>query len=359
MTSSVLVFASYYMEGEGNLIYFLLMLIVFVGSIFFLNFSRRGFAILVSWDVLGISSFFLVLFYNNWDSCRGAINTVLTNRVGDYFLFIFFGVIVFSSLGFVFLELFFLLGSLLLIVAGFTKSAQFPFSGWLPKAISAPTPVRALVHRRTLVTAGLILIMNFRAILLRFYWSLLVLGGGLLTILFSSITALVEEDIKKVVALSTLSQMGFAALTVGLGLNFIRLVHLLRHALFKSCLFIQVGIFIHRSFSQQDGRGYTGLRGSPFYIQLHIIVTLFCLCGLLFRRGAVSKDYILEIFFSNWGSVLLSCIFFVTVFLTFGYRYRLWKSLFLNFSKSITHAAGSVLSCVFRVVLIVLSILFL
>lgn len=193
----------------------------------------------------------------------------------------------------------------------------------MPKAIRAPTPVRALVHRRTLVTAGLILIINFRIMLLNYKFSMFILLLGLFTIFFSRVAALVEEDIKKVVALSTLSQIGFAALTVGLGLYFISLIHLLRHALFKSCLFIQVGIFIHRSFRQQDARNYNNLRNASFFIQFQMLITLFCLCGLLFSRGAVRKDLILEIFFFRSKGIFLSLFFFFTVFLTFGYSYRL------------------------------------
>lgn len=146
---------------------------------------------------------------------------------------------------------------------------------------------------------------------------------GLFTIFFSSITALVEEDLKKVVALRTLSQIGFSIVTLGLGLRFISFIHLISHALFKSCLFIQVGYIIHCSFGQQDGRNYSNNGNLPYFIQLQLMVTLFCLCGLIFSRGAVSKDFILEIFFSNSFKMLFSILFFVSVFLTFGYSYRL------------------------------------
>uniref|UniRef100_A0A0N5BTP2 NADH:ubiquinone reductase (H(+)-translocating) n=1 Tax=Strongyloides papillosus TaxID=174720 RepID=A0A0N5BTP2_STREA len=140
---------------------------------------------------------------------------------------------------------------------------------------------------------------------------------------FRSIAALVEADLKKVVALSTLSQIGFRVLTLGLGLNYIALVHLLRHALFKSCLFIQVGYLIHCSYGQQDSRNYNGMGNVPYFIQLQLLVTLFCLCGLFFTSGRVSKDLILELFFRNTYSMLFAMIFFVSVFLTFCYSYRL------------------------------------
>ena len=129
VTVRVLVFCSYYIEGEINIVYFIVVLLVFVGRMFFLNFRANRLSILLRWDILGASRFFLVLFYNNWERCRGAINTVLTNRVGDYFLFLFFALVYFSSHRFSFVGQFNLLVVVLLVLAGFTKSAQFPFRG--------------------------------------------------------------------------------------------------------------------------------------------------------------------------------------------------------------------------------------
>jgi NADH:ubiquinone oxidoreductase subunit 5 (subunit L)/multisubunit Na+/H+ antiporter MnhA subunit len=150
-----------------------------------------------------------------------------------------------------------------------------------------------------LVTAGLLLLFNFSYYLLNFKAIILIFFVGLLTTLFSSLRAVVEEDIKKVVALRTLSQIGFSITTFGLGYFLLSLVHLLSHALFKSCLFIQVGYLIHSSFGQQDGRFYNFLKFIPIFIQLQLVLTLFCLCGLFFFRGLVSKDLILEYFYSN------------------------------------------------------------
>nr|ACM88526.1 NADH dehydrogenase subunit 5 [Toxocara vitulorum] len=128
VTLSVLVFSTYYLDGELNFNYYYFMLLVFVGSMFSLIYSNSSFTMLFSWDLLGISSFFLVLFYNNWDSCSGAMNTVLTNRLGDFFLFIFFASAVFSGYYFLSLSWFCGVSVLMLLLASFTKSAQFPFS---------------------------------------------------------------------------------------------------------------------------------------------------------------------------------------------------------------------------------------
>lgn len=358
VTISVLVYSCYYLNGEANFYYYFFVLLVFVGRIFSLIFRNGVFSILVRWDILGISRFFLVLFYNNWDRCRGSINTVLTNRLGDFFIFIFFALRFFRGFYFIRFSFVAITPALFLILTAFTKSAQFPFRGWLPKAIRAPTPVSSLVHRSTLVTAGLILLINFNALIFSKNIIRIVLVVGIFTIFFSRITALFEEDLKKVVALRTLSQIGFSIVTLGLGLNFIALIHLLSHALFKRCLFIQVGYLIHCSFGQQDGRNYNNLGNLPFFIQIQILVTLFCLCGLIFSRGAVRKDFILEIFFSNNFIVFFSSIFFIAVFITFGYSYRLWKRLFSTFNKSIDHFSNRVLINYLRLFLVIFSISF-
>jgi len=133
---------------------------------------------------------------------------------------------------------------------------------------------------------------------------------------------------KKVVALSTLSQMGFSVLVLGLGFVFLSLLHLISHALFKSTLFIQVGHVIHSFFSQQDGRGYSGLYFRFFYFQVQLILTLFCLCGLLFVSGSVSKEIILFYFFGNIMNYFFGVFYFFVVFITFIYSFVLWSCLF-------------------------------
>nr|YP_009347353.1 NADH dehydrogenase subunit 5 [Nippostrongylus brasiliensis]APU89585.1 NADH dehydrogenase subunit 5 [Nippostrongylus brasiliensis]BAV82758.1 NADH dehydrogenase subunit 5 [Nippostrongylus brasiliensis] len=359
VTLIVLFFSTYYLDSELNFNYYYFVLLIFVGSMFMLNYSNSVFTMMLSWDLLGISSFFLVLFYNNWDSSSGAMNTALTNRVGDFFMFAFFSSTLFYSYYFLTLEFMCELMVLMLLITSLTKSAQFPFSSWLPKAMSAPTPVSSLVHSSTLVTAGLILLMNYSNILLNSYMLFFMLILGMFTMFFSSLTALVEEDMKKVVALSTLSQMGFSMVTLGVGLSFISFIHLVSHALFKSCLFMQVGYIIHGNYGQQDGRGY-GYNGAfPLFMQLQLLVTLFCLCGLMFSSGMVSKDLILELFFFNNYMMFFSLMFFVSIFLTFGYSYRLWKGMFMSFSKVVGSFSPGFVMNYLSLLLVVLSVVFL
>nr|YP_009019469.1 NADH dehydrogenase subunit 5 [Chabertia erschowi]AHA52599.1 NADH dehydrogenase subunit 5 [Chabertia erschowi] len=358
VTLSVLLFSTYYLHNEINFNYYYFVLLIFVSSMFMLNYSSSIFTMLLSWDLLGISSFFLVLFYNNWDSNSGAMNTALTNRVGDFFIFCFFSGVIFYGYYFFSFELMCSITVLLLLLTSFTKSAQFPFSSWLPKAMSAPTPVSSLVHSSTLVTAGLILLMNFSKLLLNGSVMTLILLIGLFTMFFSSVAALVEEDMKKLVALSTLSQMGFSMTTLGLGLSFVSFIHLVSHALFKSCLFMQIGHIIHSNYGQQDGRGYGNNGNLPMFMQLQLLVTLFCLCGLVFSSGMVSKDLILEYFFSNSYFVVMGFMFFLTIFLTFGYSYRLWKGFFLSFSKVMMVYSSSLIMNFLSLGLVIFSIVF-
>nr|UFQ24452.1 NADH dehydrogenase subunit 5 [Pingus sinensis] len=359
VTLSVLGFSSFYMDGELDLGYYMAVLMIFVGSMFFLIFSNSIFTILVMWDLLGISSFFLVLFYSNWESCSSAMNTAMTNRLGDFFLFIFFCGFFMSGQNSLSLEFCSLGLVVFLVLCSFTKSAQFPFSSWLPKAMSAPTPVSSLVHSSTLVTAGLILLIVFGELVLVKNASIIVFVSGLLTLGFASFSALVECDVKKIVALSTLSQMGFCMVTLSLGLTFVSFLHLVSHALFKSCLFMQVGYIIHSSFGQQDGRGYGSIGSLSKFMQLQVLVTLFCLCGLLFTSGCVSKDYILLSFFSGGFKIFLSVIFFLFVYLTFVYSVRLWSSFFYTFNKVVGGYKDSYLMNFLSFFLVVFSIGFL
>jgi NADH-ubiquinone oxidoreductase chain 5 len=187
----------------------------------------------------------------------------------------------------------------------------------------APTPVRALVHSSTLVTGGLVLLFNFSFLLINKIFILVLILFGLITMLFSRVRAILEEDMKKIVALSTLSQMGFIILSLGINLIFICIVHIVGHAFFKRSLFIQVGYVIHKSFSKQDKRSYMLLELNPFFFQAQLGITLLCLCGLIFSSGSVSKEIILFYFFNNIMLVIFMFVFLMCVFMTFIYSFRL------------------------------------
>ena len=178
-----------------------------------------------------------------------------------------------------------------------TKRAQIPFSAWLPAAIAAPTPVSALVHSSTLVTAGVYLLIRFRAALAgTFTQTVLLLLAGL-TIFMAGLGANFETDLKKIIALSTLRQLGVIMRILALGWADLAFFHLLAHALFKALLFICAGSIIHRAGDYQDIRMIGGLVN---YIPLSVIsinLANLALCGTPFLAGFYSKDLILEIAF--------------------------------------------------------------
>lgn len=188
-----------------------------------------------------------------------------------------------------------------------TKRAQFPFSAWLPAAMEAPTPVSALVHSSTLVTAGVYLIVRLYSLLLKSsILTTMILIVGAVTSMFAGIGAIVEYDIKKIIALSTLSQLGFMIIRLGLGYPTLALFHLLTHAMFKALLFICAGILIHFHGHSQDIRQIGGISFQLPVTISAVGVSKFALCALPFISGFYSKDAILEVFF--WGIYRSSCI---------------------------------------------------
>lgn len=195
----------------------------------------------------------MINFYQDWAGQGNALTTLITMRVGDYFFIVCVSSVLFSgNLGLSSLLIgdFSLFG---LLVFTSTKSAMFPFSGWLPKAMSAPTPTRALVHRSTLVTAGVVVLVKFSELSLSSHTQPTMFCLGFVTMVSGRIISLVEPNLKKLVAYRTLSQMGLAMLVCGVGLIDEGVVLLVCHGLAKSLLFFQVGNCISLYGGQQLG----------------------------------------------------------------------------------------------------------
>jgi len=215
--------------------------------------------------------------------------TLLTNRLGDAVIIIVFCSFIRITKGDLLIT-----GSTFMVISfmalTFTKRAQWPFVSWLPAAIAAPTPVRSLVHSSTLVTAGIWLIIRFRQPISFRVASFGILG--IITLVVASLSALIETDAKKVVALSTLRQLGLMFIALALGSIMICYFHVLIHALAKANLFISIGGLLHNRFSQQDARLISSRALGPFII-FRIIISLFRLIGLTFIAGFFSKEQIL------------------------------------------------------------------
>lgn len=316
----VFVWRRYYINNRSNRVYFHITLFLFVVSMLILVTRNRLLRIFLGWEGLGITSFLLIIFYQNWSRFQGGLLTLLTNRIGDGILILRFcyWVIQKYSLNLI-LEIRFYISILILILA-FTKSAQAPFTRWLPAAIAAPTPVSALVHRSTLVTAGVWLIIKYRNI---FQWTNCIwLLVGLLTLSLASIAALVETDGKKIVALSTLRQLGLMFIALTTGGYFICLFHLVAHAFAKANLFLVIGNLIHSRFSLQDirfiGRGFQNR-----VLIVIIIIRVFSLSGIVFRAGFYSKDCVLIREFRTTNRIIINLTFLLVITLTFTYCLKL------------------------------------
>lgn len=215
----------------------------------------------------------------------------------------------------------------LVVLAAITKRAQIPFSAWLPAAIAAPTPVSALVHSSTLVTAGVYLLIRFSYLL---NVNTIIFYVGRITIFISGVGANFENDLKKIIALSTLSQLGVIMFILSLGLRDLAFFHLLTHALFKSLLFLCAGVFIHGLGDAQDIRFLGGILYLIPFSSFCFFSCSLSLCGFPFLSGFYSKDLILELFIIGGINSLIILIIIVGTLCTVSYSVRLSIFLFLK-----------------------------
>nr|YP_009122502.1 NADH dehydrogenase subunit 5 [Radix auricularia]AJJ48417.1 NADH dehydrogenase subunit 5 [Radix auricularia] len=335
ISSCVFMFSTKYMEEDEFHWRFTWILLSFVVSMNFLIFSGSLFFLLLGWDGLGITSFALIIYYQSKDSLYAGFQTLLVNRLGDVIIVSssFFYVIL-GQFSFSLLSLSMSMLILVLTLAALTKSAQFPFSSWLPAAMAAPTPVSALVHSSTLVTAGIYMIIRFSVNLPLSQESCsILLFCGAITCLLGGSAAIFENDLKKIVALSTLSQLGVMVFCLGLGLPMLSLFHLYAHALFKALLFLAAGSILMSSFGNQDIRmlGSAGI-SMPLCLVMFNISSL-CLIGAPFMSAFFSKHLILEkMFMSNINSfsVVLMCL---ATMMTATYVMRSLKSICWSMSS--------------------------
>nr|YP_010329818.1 NADH dehydrogenase subunit 5 [Tanaorhinus viridiluteata]UNP54574.1 NADH dehydrogenase subunit 5 [Tanaorhinus viridiluteata] len=337
ISSVVIYYSKSYMSSELNLFRFIILVLLFVFSMILLIISPNMISILLGWDGLGLVSYCLVIYYQNLKSYNAGMLTALSNRIGDVLiLMVICWMMNYGSWNYIFYLEFMkndysmIYVSMMIILAAMTKSAQIPFSSWLPAAMAAPTPVSALVHSSTLVTAGVYLLIRFNLLLLDTYFLKFLLLLSSLTMFMAGISANYEFDLKKIIALSTLSQLGLMMSILSMGLPLLAFFHLLTHAMFKALLFLCAGVIIHMMNDLQDIR----FMGS---ISLYIPMTCLCmnisnmaLCGIPFLAGFYSKDLILEmVSFSNFN-FLVFLLYYISTGLTMYYTIRLMMYLMIN-----------------------------
>jgi len=335
---AVFTFRRSYIRREKFFLRFSLLLISFVFSIIALILCPNLFSILLGWDGLGVSSYLLVIYYNRDKSYNAGIVTALTNRLGDVLIILAIAIVVtqgswISIVNENIISYSFML-QLVLIVGCFTKRAQVPFRAWLPAAIAAPTPVSSLVHSSTLVTAGVYVLIRHVEHIDVFFISDYVFIRGIATIVIASLSAIAERDIKKMVALSTLRQLGIIVIRIGIRWILIAFIHLIIHAFFKAIIFISTGNAIHVSNRYQSCSKTGSIIYSTPLNSASLMTGAFRLIGAPFAAAFFSKEPILERMLS-----LPSCSFIdyslilIGVFLTILYTARFLMSVVSYLSK--------------------------
>nr|YP_008757762.1 NADH dehydrogenase subunit 5 [Eurema hecabe]AGG39633.1 NADH dehydrogenase subunit 5 [Eurema hecabe] len=337
ISSSVIFYSKSYMSSELNLNRFIMLVLLFVFSMMLLIISPNIISIFLGWDGLGLVSYCLVIYYQNIKSYNAGMLTVMSNRIGDVMLLMVIAwTMNYGSWNYVFytelmkddfsMEVI----SGLIILGAMTKSAQIPFSSWLPAAMAAPTPVSALVHSSTLVTAGVYLLIRFNNLLMSTDFILLLLLISGLTMFMAGISANYEYDLKKIIALSTLSQLGLMMSILSMGFKDLAFFHLLTHAMFKALLFMCAGMIIHMMNDNQDIRYMGGM-------SLYIPVTSLCmnisnlaLCGIPFLAGFYSSDLILEMVSMSNMNMLIFFLYYFSTGLTMFYTMRMLMYLMVN-----------------------------
>jgi NADH-quinone oxidoreductase subunit L len=336
----------YMAEDEGywrffaylNLFMFFMLVLVLAASFLLL---------FVGWEGVGLASYLLIGFYFKRDSAANAgKKAFIVNRIGDFgFLLAMFLLIAhFGSLDFssVFGQVnaapgltggFLTTIALLLLVGAAGKSAQIPLYIWLPDAMEGPTPVSALIHAATMVTAGVYMIARCHTLFDRSPFALAVVAIiGCATAFFAATIGMVQHDIKRVLAYSTVSQLGYMFLGCGVAAYSAGIFHLMTHAFFKALLFLAAGSVIHALSGEQDMRNMGGLRKRIPITFWTMTAAVFAICGVYPFSGFFSKDEILYQTFMRGGALgyTLWAIGLVTAGLTSFYMFRLWFKTFFG-----------------------------
>ena len=343
-SSLIHIYSISYMSEDPHVQRFMSYLSAFTAGMLVLISGGNYFVMFIGWESIGVVSYLLINFYfTRIQANKASILAFTMNRVGDmgmsigfFAIFSLFGSLNYStifSLSPYMNETAITIISLLLFMGVMAKSANIPFHSWLPGSMEAPTPVSALLHAATLVTAGIYLLLRSSPILEFSSTALLVITLiGATTAFFAATSGLVQNDLKRIIAFSTISQLGYMVMAVGLSQYNVALMHTVNHAFFKALLFLGAGAVIHSFADQQDIRKMGGLiKFLPFTYSVMLVGSL-SLLATPFLTGFYSKDLILELAFgqytfSGFYAYILGTI---TAGITAFYSFRLISLVFLT-----------------------------
>ena len=352
VSSLVHLYSIGYMSHDPNKPRFMAYLSLFSFAMLTLVVSDNFLQLFFGWEGVGLCSYLLIGFWYKKNSANNAaIKAFLVNRVGDFglaigifLIFNYFGTLnyneVFANVAEQSTKEINFLGinvnlitliSLTLFIGAMGKSAQFLFHTWLPDAMEGPTPVSALIHAATMVTAGIFLVVRCSPI---FEYSQAALNFiaviGMITAVFATSIALVQNDIKKIIAYSTCSQLGYMFFAAGVGAYHVAIFHLFTHAFFKALLFLGAGSVIHAFKNEQDIRKMGGVWKKIPYTWFLMLIGTLALTGFPLLSGYYSKDAIIEFAYFKNSSIgyYVMTVGIITAFLTAIYSWRLFFKTF-------------------------------
>ena len=339
-----------YMHDDPEYSRFFAYLNLFIFSMLLLVAAADFFFLIVGWALVGLASYLLIGFWREKTSAvLAARKAFVMNVIGDVGMVIA-ALVVFEKFGTLnFVDVFasapgmfrpnddtMLLITMLLLVGAFAKSAQLPLHTWLPDAMEGPTPVSALIHAATMVTAGVYLVARCHVLYeLAPYTMYFLAGVGIITAIFAGSMALVQYDIKRVIAYSTMSQLGYMFLAMGIGVYSLGMFHLMTHAFFKALLFMAAGSVIHSLDGEQDLRKMGGLQSVMPLTHATFLIGALALAGFPLTSGYFSKEaIILSSYHAEMGNIVFWAIAVLTAGMTAFYIFRVYLFTFFGRLRS-------------------------